>query len=226
MDEPTIRQDQVEEVTEIKIEDIKEVIPAEKPEAIPAETQNEAKAALSAEEIRKKNIREWVKDICLALLVAIVFLQLFMPTLVREHSMENTLQENDYVFVSRKYYTWFKHEVTRGDIIVFDSELTTGLGFKKMLVKRIIAIPGDTISISGGKVYVNGEEQDQSFTKDGYTKSDLAEVTVPEGCIFVMGDNRQNSTDSRNQTVGFVEINRIRGKVVFRLFPISSAGGL
>ena len=195
-------------------------------------TEMADKAEKTAKPIDKKlqdskaNTREWIKDIGIALILALVFLQFITPTIVREHSMENTLQENDYVFVSRKYYTWFKHEVTRGDIIVFDSELTTGLGFKKMLVKRIIAIPGDTISISGGKVYVNGEEQDQSFTKDGYTKSDLAEVTVPEGCIFVMGDNRQNSTDSRSPQVGFIDINRIRGKVVFRLFPVSGFGAM
>ncbi len=174
----------------------------------------------------KSKTKEWIKDLGIALIIALVFLQLLTPTLVREHSMENTLHQNDYVFVSRRHYSWFGNDLKRGDIITFDSELTTGLGFKKILVKRIIGLPGDKISISGGKVYINGEAQDEPYTKDGYTNSEMDEVTVPEGYIFTMGDNRQNSTDSRSPQVGFIDINRIRGKVVFRLFPVSGFGAM
>ncbi len=174
----------------------------------------------------KSKTKEWIKDRGIALIIALVFLQLLTPTLVREHSMENTLHQNDYVFVSRRHYSWFGNDLKRGDIITFDSELTTGLGFKKILVKRIIGLPGDKISISGGKVYINGEAQDEPYTKDGYTNSEMDEVTVPEGYIFTMGDNRQNSTDSRSPQVGFIDINRIRGKVVFRLFPVSGFGAM
>lgn len=174
----------------------------------------------------KSKTKEWIKDLGTALIIALVFLQLLTPTLVREHSMENTLHQNDYVFVSRRHYSWFGNDLKRGDIITFDSELTTGLGFKKILVKRIIGLPGDKISISGGKVYINGEAQDEPYTKDGYTNSEMDEVTVPEGYIFTMGDNRQNSTDSRSPQVGFIDINRIRGKVVFRLFPVSGFGAM
>ena len=174
----------------------------------------------------KSKTKEWIKDLGTALIIALVFLQLLTPTLVREHSMENTMHQNDYVFVSRRHYSWFGNDLKRGDIITFDSELTTGLGFKKILVKRIIGLPGDKISISGGKVYINGEAQDEPYTKDGYTNSEMDEVTVPEGYIFTMGDNRQNSTDSRSPQVGFIDINRIRGKVVFRLFPVSGFGAM
>ena len=178
-----------------------------------------------AESSKSKTI-EWIKDLGIALIIALVFLQLLTPTLVREHSMENTLHQNDYVFVSRRHYSWFGNDIQRGDIITFDSELTTGLGFKKILVKRVIGLPGDTISISGGVVYLNGQAQSEPYTKDGYTSKSLDEVTVPEGHLFVMGDNRQNSTDSRNPEVGFIDINRVRGKVVFRLFPIGDLGTL
>ncbi|MBQ9890952.1 MAG: signal peptidase I [Firmicutes bacterium] len=174
----------------------------------------------------KSKTKEWIKDLGTALVIALVFLQLLTPTLVREHSMENTMHQNDYVFVSRRHYSWFGNDLKRGDIITFDSELTTGLGFKKILVKRIIGLPGDKISISGGKVYINGEAQDEPYTRDGYTSSEMDEVTVPEGYIFAMGDNRQNSTDSRSPQVGFIDINRIRGKVVFRLFPVSGFGAM
>ena len=175
-------------------------------------------------ESNKSKTKEWIKDLATALIIALVFLQLLTPTLVREHSMENTLHQNDYLFVSRRHYSWFGNELQRGDIITFDSELTTGLGMKKILVKRIIGLPGDKISISDGKVYINGEAQEEPYTKDGYTSTTMDEVTVPEGYIFVLGDNRQNSTDSRSPEVGFIDINRIRGKVVFRLFPISDFG--
>ena len=174
----------------------------------------------------KANTREWIKDIGIALILALLFLQFITPTIVREHSMENTLQQNDYVFVSRRHYTWLKNELKHGDIIVFRSDLTTASGSEKLLVKRIIALPGETVSISGGSVFVNGEAIDASYTKDGYTGGEMAEVTVPQGHIFVLGDNRQNSTDSRSASVGFVDINDIRGKVVFRLLPLKKAGSL
>ena len=138
--------------------------------------------------------------------------------------MENTLQQNDYVFVSRRHYTWLKNDIQRGDIIVFRSDLTTAGGSEKLLVKRVIGLPGETVSISDGSVFINGEAIDASYTKDGYTGGHMDEVTVPQGHIFVLGDNRQNSTDSRSASVGFVDINDIRGKVVFRLFPLKKAG--
>ena len=172
----------------------------------------------------RRNTREWIKDLGIAAIIAVLFLQFFMPTIVREHSMENTLKQNEYVFVSRRLYTWFKREPARGDIIVFKSELTTASGSEKLLVKRIIGLPGDTVSIADGEVYVNGVPSDQSFTKDGYTGGSMAEVTVPAGHLFVMGDNRQNSTDSRSPAVGFVDMNDVKGKVVFRLLPFKRLG--
>ena len=172
----------------------------------------------------RRNTREWIKDLGIAAIIAVLFLQFFMPTIVREHSMENTLKQNEYMFVSRRYYTWFRNEPARGDIIVFKSDLTTASGSNKLLVKRIVAIPGDTVSIADGEVLVNGEPSDQSFTKDGYTGGSMAEVTVPAGHVFVMGDNRQNSTDSRSPAVGFVDISDIKGKVVFRLLPLKRMG--
>ena len=199
------------------------VQPAEKPAA--ESKSKKAKKPMTPQE-KRDNVKEWIKDLSIAVIIALVFLQLITPTIVREHSMENTLFQNDYLIVSRRHYSWLGGSIERGDIIVFDSDLTTDLGFKKMLVKRIIGIPGDTVAIRDGMVYVNGMETDQSFTKDGYISGTMSEVTVPEGCVFVLGDNRQNSTDSRRESVGFVPISKIRGKVVLRLFPLGRAGGL
>ena len=201
----------------------------ETPKEITADKTPESKApkekvADKKLEDSRRNTREWIKDLGIAAIIAVLFLQFFMPTIVREHSMENTLLQNDYVFVSRRYYTWFRHDIARGDIIVFKSDLTTSSGSEKLLVKRIIAVPGDKVYIADGEVYVNGEPSDESFTKDGRTGGTMAEVTVPAGHVFVLGDNRQNSTDSRSPLVGFVDINTIKGKVVFRLLPFKRLG--
>ncbi len=172
-----------------------------------------------------ENAKEWIKDILIAIIVAFVVLQFIKPTIVQEHSMENTLHENDYLFISKQSYHLFG-EPQRGDIIVFHSPLTTSDGSEKLLVKRIIAIPGDTIYIEDGTVYINGEPQDEPYTKDGYTQSDMDEVSVPEGKLFCMGDNRQNSRDSRDKLIGLVDYDDVMGKAVLRLFPFSRFGGL
>ena len=188
--------------------------PAEEP--IPAPEQ---KKGLS------EDAKEWIKDILIAIVVAFLVLQFIKPTIVQEHSMENTLVANDYLFISKQSYRLFG-DPQRGDIIVFHSSLTTSDGSEKLLVKRIIAIPGDTISITGGVVYINGEPQDEPYTKDGYTNTEMDEVYVPEGKLFCMGDNRQNSRDSRDSAIGLVDEDDVLGKAVFRLFPFSRIGGL
>ena len=188
--------------------------PAEEPVPTP-----EQKKGLS------ENAKEWIKDILIAIVVAFLVLQFIKPTIVQEHSMENTLVANDYLFISKQSYRLFG-DPQRGDIIVFHSSLTTSDGSEKLLVKRIIAIPGDTISITGGVVYINGEPQDEPYTKDGYTNTEMDEVYVPEGKLFCMGDNRQNSRDSRDSAIGLVDEDDVLGKAVFRLFPFSRIGGL
>ena len=184
-----------------------------------AEAQEEPKKGLS------ENAKEWIKDILIAIVVAFLVLQFIKPTIVQEHSMENTLKPNDYLFISKQSYHLFG-DPQRGDIIVFHSVLTTADGAEKLLVKRIIALAGDTISITGGVVYVNGEPQDEPYTKDGYTNTEMEEITIPEGKLFCMGDNRQNSRDSRDSLIGLVDEDEVLGKAVLRLFPFSRFGGL
>lgn len=173
-----------------------------------------------------ENAKEWIKDIVIAVVLAAVILAFIKPTIVREHSMENTLSDGDYLFVSKQTYKLFGKEPQLGDIIVFSSDLETVTGRDKLLIKRVIGVPGDTIAIYDGVVYVNGEGLSEPYTKDGYTASDMYEVLVPEGSLFCMGDNRQNSTDSRDGRVGFVSMDRVMGKAVFRLFPFSKIGKL
>jgi len=170
-----------------------------------------------------EGLKEWIKSLAIAIGLALLILFFFKPTIVKEQSMQNTLHNNDYVFVSRQSYTIFG-EPQRGDIIVFHSRLTTANGSEKLLVKRIIGLPGDTLAIHDGSVILNGEVLEEDYTAEGYTASEMDEMTVPENKLFVMGDNRQNSADSRMKSVGLVDYSEVVGKVVFRLFPFSSIG--
>lgn len=180
----------------------------------------------------KASALEWGRDIIIALLIALCISLLIKPTIVKESSMEPNFNSNDYIFLSRIAYK-FGGEPKRGDVIVFrtDSEhLLDVKGRHKLLIKRVIGLPGDRIKIADGEVYVNGELDDQSYTKDGDTwvedrgDDEVLELTVPEGQLFCMGDNREVSIDSRSDDVGCVDEDTIVGKAVFRLLPLSAIG--
>lgn len=171
----------------------------------------------------KQDIKEWVVDILAACIVAFIILQFIMPTIVQQTSMQSTLEPKDYIFVSKQAYKIFG-DPQRGDVIVFKSSLPTDDGEgTKLLVKRIIAIGGDTIRIADGEVYVNGNKLDEPYLKDGTTSGEL-ETDIPEGYLFCMGDNRLVSADSRDARIGLVSENQVSGKVVFRLFPFNKIG--
>ncbi len=94
----------------------------------------------------------WIRDIVAAVLIAVIIAQFIQPTIVREHSMQNTLQPNDYLILSKMAYK-FGGDVEYGDIVVFKSDVEQENGKKKLLIKRVIAKGGDTIAIADGQVY-------------------------------------------------------------------------
>jgi signal peptidase I len=147
-----------------------------------------------------------------------VVLQFFAPSVVREHSMENTLEPNEILYVTKKAY-WFGPP-DYNDIVIFNSSLQEGNGDEKTLVKRIIGIPGDRISIQGGTVFRNGMPLDEPYTKTGTTPGSMSEVQVPADSYFVLGDNREVSRDSRDESVGFVTKEQLQGQVIVRVFPL------
>lgn len=164
---------------------------------------------------------EWIRDIIIALLIAGTILLFFKPIVVKQESMQHTFYSNDYVIVSRQAYNLFG-DVERGDVIVFKSDLVDENGEQKHLIKRVIAVGGDTIEIRDGYVYLNGEMLDEPYVAEEGISGEMGSVTVEEGKMFVMGDNRRVSQDSRSPELGQVEESSIVGKVVLRIYPFDS----
>lgn len=144
------------------------------------------------------------------------------PALVKQSSMEPTMSNNDYTLLNRKAYD--NTDPKRGDIIVFRTDRKDSRGNEKLLIKRIIGIPGDLISIRGGELFLNGVRQHEDYVLNDFTKGEINDLTVPPGRYFVMGDNRGNSIDSRNDEIGCIRRSDILGKAFVRLFPFDRIG--
>ncbi|MBQ9960999.1 MAG: signal peptidase I [Firmicutes bacterium] len=169
----------------------------------------------------KEELKEWIKDIAIALVIAGLILVFFKPIVVKQESMQPTFYSDDYVIISRQAYGLFG-DVERGDVIIFESELLDVNGNNKNLIKRVIGLPGDTIEIKDGYVYLNDEKLDEPYVAEAGLSGQMEKVTVEEGKVFAMGDNRRVSQDSRSAVIGQVEQDSIVGKVVLRVFPFNS----
>lgn len=153
----------------------------------------------------------------LTLMAVAIFIRTFIfePVQCIGISMYPTLVGGEGMFTEKLTYTVSAPQ--RDDIIICRYPYHT-----EKCVKRVIAVPGDRISISDGAIYLNGERLDESAYWDGYIEdSEMPEVTVPERNLFVVGDNRNNSGDSRH--VGFIPYWQVKGKVRAVMTPFSQA---
>lgn len=153
----------------------------------------------------------------LTLMAVAIFIRTFIfePVQCIGISMYPTLVGGEGMFTEKLTYTVSAPQ--RDDIIICRYPYHT-----EKCVKRVIAVPGDRISISDGAIYLNGEKLDESAYWDGYIEdSDMPEVTVPERSLFVVGDNRNHSGDSRH--VGFIPYCQVKGKVRAVITPFSQA---
>ena len=169
----------------------------------------------------RKEIIDWVKTIVISLALAFLIVQVIKPTIVSGESMYPTLNDRDYLILNRMAYKF--GDIDRGDIIVFKTDLKQDNGKEKDLIKRVIAIPGDHLVIKDSKVYINGEVQDEPYIHNEYTSGDI-DIVIPDNDVFVMGDNRENSRDSRSSDIGLVNESDIIGEVMIRLFPFNKIG--
>lgn len=160
----------------------------------------------------------WIRDIGIALVIAAIILTFFKPIIIQQESMQPTFYSDDYVIISKQAYTLFG-DVEHGDVIVFKSDLLDGEGNSKHLIKRIIGIPGDTIEIKNGLVYRNGEKLEEDYVNEKRQSGEMEPIIVEEGKLFVLGDNRRVSQDSRSEEIGQIDQETIVGKVVLRIFP-------
>lgn len=162
-----------------------------------------------------KELWEYIKMIIFVVVVVLIVNNfLLINARVPSESMEKTIMTGDRFFGNRLAYLFDDPE--RFDIVVFkypDDE-------SQLFVKRVIGLPGETVEIKDGKVYINGSETplDDSFTPETPT-GDYGPYVVPEGSYFMLGDNRNHSGDSRFWKQPCVEKEKIVGKAIFRYFP-------
>ena len=166
------------------------------------------------------SLGEEAKDWMISILVAVVLAFVIRTFIVELYivdgpSMRPTLESHERLVVNKFIYAFRAPE--KGEILVFQYPRDTSRDF----IKRVIATQGDTIEIKEGRVYVNDKMLDETYILEK-TRSEYPKSVVPEGTVFVMGDNRNNSEDSRFADVGFVPYHLIKGKAVLVFWPIGA----
>lgn len=167
----------------------------------------------------KSELISWIQSVAIAFVIAIVIRQfIFTPVVVSGQSMQPTFENDNKVVISKVY------KIDHFDMVVFhapDSE--------DNFIKRVIGLPGDVVVMKNDKLYINGVEYEEDYVKEN--KADIFEgqkltqdfkVEVPEGYLYVLGDNRRNSTDSR--IIGFIDEKSVIGSVKFKFYPFREIG--
>ena len=169
---------------------------------------------------RSRMLIEWTAVLGGALLVALVVkVFLFQAFVIPSESMLPTLEVGDRVLVNKLSYRL--HDVHRGDVVVFERPPAAATaGDDSDLIKRVIGLPGDTVEGSGGVVFVNGRPLDERYLPASAITQDFARVDIGDREVFVMGDNRQNSRDSR--FFGPVPTDLIVGRAFARVWPLGA----
>lgn len=180
----------------------------------------EQQASREKQQKQSNDVLDWLYSAVTAIVIAILLCSFVIrPITVIGSSMVPTLEERDLILVSKLFY-----EPKYGDVVV----LRKTSFMESFIVKRIIATEGQTVDIdfTEGVVYVDGVALDEPYVNSlTYDSEDFSEpVTVPEGCVFVMGDNRNRSTDSRSARLGCVDERLIIGRALIRIIPLNKFG--
>lgn len=167
-----------------------------------------------------KELFDWILSIVIAVVAALcIKVFLFDIIEVSGDSMVPTLHNNDRLSIER--LCRFTHNVNRGQIVIFDS----GEQGNGIYIKRVIALPGDKVEIIDGTVFLNDVQLEEDYLSEGtYTSSGTltGPLIIPDGYIFVLGDNREVSEDSRY--IGCIPYSMVRGRVLSRIYPFKNIG--
>jgi signal peptidase I len=186
--------------------------PPADPTPPPSPTPNRAATVWSA--------LSWVRDLAFSVLIAVILIVfIYQPVKVEGTSMMPTLTDQERIFINKFTYHFGLGDIHRSDMVVFWFPLDP----QKSYIKRVIAIPGDVVSIDAGQVFLNGKPLVEDYVPDEYRdRVTWEEHRVPDDEYFVLGDHRSSSSDSR--TWGFVKREAIYGKAVFVYWPLDKLG--
>ena len=167
---------------------------------------------------RGSSLGLWLRDLLVSAVASILIITfLYQPVRVEGTSMLPRLEDRDRLLLNKFVYHF--SAIERGDVVVFHYPRDP----EKSYIKRVIALPGDRLRIDHGVVWLNGKSQPEPYVPEEYSDSrSMAEMVVPEGAYFMMGDHRSISSDSRE--FGPVERSLIYGKAVFVYWPTRDAG--
>lgn len=187
--------------------------------AAPSETPSQ-KPSADKKQRRTLSLVLEVVIIVVAAFVIAMLVQYFLikPFTIHQISMRPTLEEGDRVLINRLTYHF--RDPRSGDVIVFDSPVNPD----EDLVKRVVAVAGDKVAVQDGVLFVNDVAQDEPYLLEQPFVGDMEEILIPSGRVFVMGDNRNNSGDSR--LFGPIEVESIIGKAFVVYWPIGHWSGL
>jgi signal peptidase I len=168
----------------------------------------------------RKEIRVWTRDLLIAIgLALIIIVFLYQPVKVEGTSMAPLLSDQERIFINKFVYRF--EPIQRGDVVVFWYPVDP----TKSFIKRVVGLPGETVEIRQGVVYVNGKSLSEPYVPPQYEDlSDYPPTRVPPDKFFVMGDHRISSNDSR--VFGAVESRYIYGRAVFAYWPVDHFGSL
>lgn len=184
----------------------------------PTATPEAAEHPVSAPQSAGLGLGLWLRDLLISAGVSVlIILFLYQPVRVEGTSMLPRLEDHDRLFINK--FVYHITSIERGDVVVFHYPRDP----EKSYIKRVIALPGDTLRIDEGHVWLNGKLLREPYVPKEYrdTRS-MAEITIPPDCYFMMGDHRSISSDSRD--FGPVERNLIYGKATFVYWPARDAG--
>lgn len=163
------------------------------------------------QKIKKSSPWTWILQMVITFAAALLFCAFVaQPAYVVGDSMQNTFHNNDFVFIWKLGY-----QPQRGDVVIPNSKNA----LQENLIKRVIAVGGDHIVVSNGTVTLNGKKLTEGYIKEQQWNGANVDLTIPQGQVFLMGDNRNNSADSR--VIGPVKCADVLGKVALRVYPFN-----